>query len=257
MRVSKQMTGRAPASLAVAALLLLSGAAWAEGAKVTANITEGKEIFTKGKGAVSACMSCHGPNAMGDDAQGTPRLANIGYAYVVKQLTNFADDKRMGNGVGVVMNMFAKQLNEQDRRNLAAYVNTLALPSETSDLAALKAAGTAVGDPARGEVLVRYGVIGKAPACMSCHGYNGRGADPIYPAIGQQKFVYLTNQLHNWRDASRANDPLGQMRAVAKGLSDQDIADLGAYLSQAPKSTLGDGFVPDNQSVLKNIVLVQ
>ena len=96
-------------------------------------------------------------------------------------------------------------------------------------------------------------MYGKAPACMSCHGYNGRGADPIYPMIGQQKYNYLVLQLKHWREGSRANDPVGQMRAVAKGLSDEDILNVAAYLSRAPKTVIGNNYAPDNQSVLANL----
>ncbi len=255
MRFRNQRMQRIPAMLVAAVLATVSAVSYAETAKVTANAAAGKQIFENGKEGVSPCQSCHGPKGLGIDAMQTPRLADLGYAYVVKQLTNFADDARTDQTLGV-MNVFAKALTVEDRRNVAAYLNTLPPASEPSDLAALKAGGTEVGEPYRGQILVRYGVIGKAPACSSCHGYNGRGADPVYPAIGQQKFVYLVNQLKHWRDGSRANDPLGQMRAVAKALSDQDIIDAAAFLSHAPKSTIGDSFVPNNQSVLENISVV-
>jgi cytochrome c553 len=241
-----------PATLLAAAAVVFSVASHADAGQVTVDVAAGKKIFLEGKDDVSPCQSCHGPKALGIDDQQTPRLAGIGYAYVVKQLTNFANDDR----INVIMNVMAKGLSEEDRRNVAAYVNTLPAATEPSDLAALKAAGTDVGEPYRGQILVRYGVRGKAPACQSCHGYNGRGSDPIYPAIGQQKYVYLVNQLKNWRDGSRANDPLGQMRAVAKNLTDQDIYDAAAFLSHAPKSTIGDGFLPNNQSVLDNLHIV-
>jgi cytochrome c553 len=245
-----------PASLVVVALMLCAGTAFAE-EKATANVTEGQKIFTSGKGGIPPCQSCHGEKALGMDAMQTPRLNNVGYAYIVKQLTDFAEDRRTDTTQGV-MNLFAKQLTEQDRRNLAAFVNTLDMGNEPSDLAALKAGGTAVGEVHRGEAMVRYGAAGRnIPACQSCHGYNGRGADPIYPMIGQQKFVYLTNQLKKWREGSRANDPLGQMRAVAKNLTDDDIADVAAYLCRASQSVAGDTFLPDNQSVLRNVVLVK
>jgi len=254
MRIRTRDMLRLPALLVATALLALAGAApAAEPDKVTVNISAGKQIFLNGKDDVSPCQSCHGPNALGIDEQQTPRLANIGYAYIVKQLTNFAHDER----VNVLMNVMAKGLTEQDIRNVAAYLNTLEPATEFSDLAALKAAGNDIGEPYRGQILVRYGVSGKAPACQSCHGYNGRGSDPIYPQIGQQKYVYLVNQLKNWRDGSRANDPLGQMRAVAKNLTDQDIYDAAAFLSHAPKSTAGDGFLPNNQSVLGNLNVVR
>jgi len=227
-------------------------AARADDGQITVSISEGKKIFQNGKESVSPCQSCHGENGLGMDAMQTPRLANVGYAYIVKQLTNFAEDTRTDMTLGV-MNLFAKQLTVEDRRNVAAYLNTLEMKSEPSDLVALKAGGTEVGDPYKGLVLVRYGVLGKAPACQSCHGFNGRGADPIYPMIGQQKYVYLVNQLTHWRDGSRANDPIGQMRAVAKGLSDEDIRNAAAYLSHAPKSVIGNSFLPTNQSVLANL----
>jgi len=250
-----------PLTLAMVAVMAAGTVAHAqEAGKVTASVANGQNIFTNGKDGVPACMSCHGDNAMGMDAMGTPRLANVGYAYVVKQLTDFAADRRTDTTLGV-MNGFAKILSEQDKRDVASYVNTLNNPSEHSDLASLKSGGTAVGEAYLGKGLVLYGksivengVTQNISACQSCHGYNGRGNDPIYPMIGQQKYVYLTNQLKKWRDGSRANDPMGQMRAIAKNLTDDDINNVAAYLSQAPQSTAGNSFLPDNQTTLKNVV---
>jgi cytochrome c553 len=246
---------RVPAVLLAAACCAAAPAVFAADAKVTVNVTAGKQLFENGKEGVAPCQSCHGPAGLGIDAMQTPRLADVGYPYIVKQLTNFADDTRTDLTLGV-MNLFAKALTEEERRNVAAYLNTLPPASDPSDLKALKESGTEVGEPYRGQVLVRYGVLGKVPACQSCHGYNGRGSDPVYPAIGQQKFVYLVNQLKHWRDGSRANDPLGQMRAVAKNLGDQDIIDAAAFLSHAPKQANGDSFLPNNQSVLDNLNVV-
>jgi len=189
---------------------------------------------------------------------GAPRLANIGYGYVVKQLTNFSQDKRTPGGVGVVMPVFAKALSEQDRRDVAGYVNTLKTTPELSDLNDLKAGGQQVGVAYKGAEIAEHGTT-KVSACASCHQYNGRGVDPVFPRIGQQKYVYLINQLHNWRanDAdiaggavARTNDPAGMMRAIAKKLSDEDIYNVAAYLSSAPP-TKGEGdSVPDNDMLL-------
>ena len=261
MHVRNPQVRRLPATAAALLAVVFCSVAGApssaaEAGKVTVNVAAGKQIFENGKEGVSPCQSCHGPQGLGIDAMQTPRLADVGYAYIVKQLTNFADDQRTDMTLGV-MNLFAKTLTEEERRNVAAYLNTLPPATEPSNLAELKASGTEVGESYRGQILVRYGVAGKVPACQSCHGFNGRGSDPIYPAIGQQKFVYLVNQLKHWRDGSRANDPLGQMRAVAKNLSDQDILDAATYLSHAPKSTMGDSFLPSNQSVLENVNIVR
>jgi cytochrome c553 len=249
----RKLSNLAMACLGAVAMLTFSGATFAESVKV--NVANGKNIFENGKpdAGVAACATCHGEKAMGNDAMGAPRLSHLGYVYVVKQLTNFAEDKRIGNEVGAVMNGFAKSLTEQERRDVSAYVNTLPKSTEPSDLAALKAEGRPVGEAYKGQIIVRYGVMGKVSACVSCHGFNGRGADPVYPKIGQQKYVYLVNQLNHWRDGSRANDPMAQMRAVAKGLSDEDINNIAAFLSQAPESTAGGGMDVSNQTVLDNI----
>lgn len=239
------------------AMLVFSGASFAEEGAVTANVTNGKKIFENGKGdSVPACATCHGDKAMGNDAMGSPRLANVGYVYIVKQLTNYAEDKRTDLTMQQ-MNGIAKGLSEQDRRDLAAYENSFPHDPELSDLKDLKANGTVIGEAYKGQILVRYGVEGKVSACQSCHGFNGRGADPVYPKIGQQKYVYLVNQLTHWRDDSRANDPMGQMRKIAKNLSDEDIHNAAAFLSQASDSTAGNGMEIDNKTVLKNVKILQ
>lgn len=240
MRKSKFMLS----SWLVMAAVMVSGASYAAGAGNAAN---GKTIFTQGKGAAAPCASCHGENAMGNDAMGAPRLANLGSTYVVKQLNDLANDKRVPEGAGAVMPMFAKELNDQDRRDVSAYVNSLeAAKPELSDLKALKEAGEPVGNPGKGNEIVNFGVTGKVPACQGCHQYNGRGAAPLYPQIAQQKYTYLVNQLKAWRAGTRANDSMGQMRQVAKNLTDEDIANVSAYLSQARLTTSGNSRVPEN-----------
>lgn len=243
------------------ALLAFSGASFAEGGAVTASLASGKSLFENGKpdGSVAACSGCHGEKAMGQDAMGTPRLANIGYAYVVKQLTDFAAGKRVppADSLGAAMPGFAKALSEQERRDVAAYVNSLPKTTDLSDLKALKEGGTAVGESYKGKIIVQYGIEGKVSACVSCHGFNGRGSDPVYPKIGEQKYVYLTAQLAHWHDGSRANDPMGQMRAVAKNLTEEDINNIAAYLTQAPESTSGDGMDVNNQTVMEKVKIVK
>lgn len=245
------------------AMLTFSGVGFADQdvvtGVVTANPTNGKKIFENGKGdqsVVPACASCHGEKAMGNDAMGTPRLANIGYVYIVKQLTNFADGTRKDLTMGV-MNGIAKGLTDQDRRDLASYEDSFPLGNpERSDLNALKAQGTVVGETYKGKMLVHYG-SDKVSACQSCHAYDGRGADPIFPKIGHQKYVYLVNQLTHWRDGSRANDPKQMMEKIAQKLTDDDIHNAAAFLSQATDSTPGDGLEIENQTVLANVKIVK
>lgn len=259
MRKSKFMLS---SWLTVVATVLVSGMATAGAAEGGANAANGQTIFTQGKGdAVTACVSCHGDRAQGNDAMGAPRLANLGYGYVVKQLTDLAQDKRTPAGVGAVMPGFAKALSEQERRDVSAYVNSLKTTPELSDLKQLKADGQAMGEVYKGAEIAQHGTD-KVPACSSCHGFNGAGVDPMFPKIGQQKYVYIVNQLHNWRASqadvaagvvARTNDPAGMMRAIAKKLSDEDILNVAAYLSLAsPSKGVGDA-VPDNSMLLEKV----
>ncbi|NOX91716.1 MAG: hypothetical protein GXP18_04475 [Gammaproteobacteria bacterium] len=50
--------------------------------------------------------------------------------------------------------------------------------------------------------------------------------------------------MKKWRDGSRANDVMGQMQAVAKNLTDEDIYNVATYLTSAPRTTMGNSRVP-------------
>ncbi len=214
----------------VPSVVMASAAAWPKG---DGDLNNGKKIFTEGKGTVPACNSCHGPEGLGDDNMGTPRIAGQFYTFLRKQLEDFATDKRTDTTM-FIMNANAKGLTEQDRKDVATYLASLRKhgDTKTSNLEELKTAGIAVGLPHKGKSLVFWGGNDKGiPACYSCHGFNGMGAPPVFPMIGQQRYVYLVNQLKKWRDGSRANDPKGAMRAVAKKMSDEDINNAAAYLT--------------------------
>lgn len=197
------------------------------------NIANGQTIYNQGKGAAMACGGCHGATALGMDAMGASRLANIGQVYVVKQLDDYAADKRTDPGMGAMMNGIAKAMSEQDRRDVAAYLDSLEHVTDLSDLKALAASGVKVGNPEKGGIIMAKGIKPLVPACQDCHGYGGRSAN--IPAIHQQKYVYLVNQLNRYRDGSRANDHavynVGIMRGIAKKLTNQNILDVAAYLS--------------------------
>ena len=215
------------------------------------DVAAGKNIFFNGKGDVPACSSCHGQDGMGDDGMGTPRLAGQFYVFLRKQLEDFATDKRTDTTM-FVMNANAKGLTSKDREDVATYLESLATAGREaewkgSDLKELAANGTEVGQSAKGKSLVEWGQGNRAkpvPACRSCHGYNGRGAPPIYPIIGQQRYSYLVSQLKKWKDGSRANDPMGQMRAVARNMTEEDILNAAAYLTNASAYSDGNFFTP-------------
>nr|WP_222564720.1 cytochrome c [Lysobacter antarcticus] len=67
--------------------------------------------------------------------------------------------------------------------------------------------------------------------CQGCHGIDGyKNAYPNYhvPKLGGQSVDYLVNALTAYQNGTRSHPT---MRAQAKGFSDQDIADIAAFLS--------------------------
>ena len=215
----------------LSAVMLQSPAAIA--ANTRADVTNGETIYNQGKGDAMACAGCHGEKALGMDVMESPRLANIGQIYLIKQLDDYAAGKRSDPGNGAVMNDIAKALSEQDRLDVAAYLDTLEYAMEPSDLKALKAEGKKIGSTVDGKSIMTKGIKPMVPACQDCHGLSGRAQN--VPAIHNQKYVYLVNQLKRYRDGTRANDKKiykdGIMRGIAKKLSDEDIEDISAYLS--------------------------
>lgn len=76
----------------------------------------------------------------------------------------------------------------------------------------------------------------KAATCEACHGTDGNGIAPNYPALAGQYQDYLEQVLHEYKDGQRTN---AIMNGMAAPLTDQDIDDLAAYFSSMP-SKLSD-----------------
>ena len=67
--------------------------------------------------------------------------------------------------------------------------------------------------------------------CQGCHGVTGyKNAYPNYhvPRIGGQSALYLTNALTEYKKGTRKHPT---MQAQSQSFSDQDIADIAAFLS--------------------------
>jgi cytochrome c553 len=72
----------------------------------------------------------------------------------------------------------------------------------------------------------------KISMCVGCHGIpDYKTAYPhVYhvPMIEGQQAVYIVNALQAYKSGARSHP---SMRAIAQGLSEQDMADLAAYYS--------------------------
>ena len=100
---------------------------------------------------------------------------------------------------------------------------TAAAPAAAPAAPAAATPATSAGDAARGRQLVY--------TCQGCHGVEGyKNAYPNYhvPKIGGQTESYLVVALTAYSKGERKHPT---MQAQAESFSDQDIADIAAYLS--------------------------
>jgi cytochrome c553 len=171
-----------------------------------------------GKGPAWSCASCHGEAGQGSLT--TPRLAGQPAAYLKKQLQDFASGQRGNESMALV----AKTLSPAEMDSVARYYAGI-------DLHAPGRASLG-GDLARGEVLARQGDWKQnLPACFSCHGANGDGVAPGFPALAGQKSDYIFAQLAAWHAGERGNSPQALMDGIARDMSPQDMRAVADYLA--------------------------
>ena len=67
-------------------------------------------------------------------------------------------------------------------------------------------------------------------ACAACHGPEGnKPVTPETPRLAGQQYGYLLNALTEYRNGTRDN---AVMSAMAKPLTDKEVADLALYFSR-------------------------
>lgn len=66
----------------------------------------------------------------------------------------------------------------------------------------------------------------KSQTCAACHGADGNSPSDMYPKLAGQHAGYIAKQLAAFKNGDRENELMSPMAA---NLSEQDMADLGAY----------------------------
>jgi cytochrome c553 len=113
-------------------------------------------------------------------------------------------------------------------------LTTVAFATMAQDAAAPEATPAAAPAAATAPAAVKGNAeAGRALAytCMGCHGITGyKNAYPNFhvPKIGGQSPEYLGNALQEYKKGSRKHPT---MQAQAQSFSDQQIADIAAFLS--------------------------
>ena len=191
--------------------VLVSGPVWADG------LVEGSA--EAGKAKALTCAACHG--ADGNSVNPVwPSIAGQHSTYIVDQLQAFKSGARSEP----LMLGQTMLLTDDDMRNLAVYYSEM------------KTATKVVADDSilnRGERLYLGGDRkNDTPACIACHGPNGRGNPASStPSLQGQYAVYAAKQLRDYASGARASDgPTRVMREIAAKLSEDDIVAVSSYV---------------------------
>jgi len=185
----------------------------AEPAPVAGDVDAGRDRY-------ATCISCHGADGEG---QGIfPAVSGQSAGYIADRLMTY----RAGEDVGpnsALMIPQAMGLSDEAIADLAAYIATLGEAEEAAVEPEPEVAPEpeVTGDAGAGE--------GLYAACASCHGAGGEGAG-IFPGIAGQSTDYLADRLTTYRAGEEVGPNSALMIPHASGLSDQDIADLAAYI---------------------------
>lgn len=176
-----------------------------------------KPDLAKGEAQFTAvCAACHGADG-NSGIPANPKLAQQHPEYLAKQLQEFKSGKR----ANAVMSGFAGALNDEDMKNIAAWLAAQkAKPgfAKDKDLVAL------------GERIYRGGIPDRQiAACAGCHSPNGAGIPAQYPRLAGQHADYTAAQLATFRDGSRKNSP--QMAQVAAKMNDREVKAVADYIA--------------------------
>jgi len=125
-------------------------------------MSRGKKMFEEGKEGCRPARAAMDRKGWAIDANADPALADVGYAYLVKQATNFAEDQRTDMSARrdePVCQAADRGRAAQRWPPISIRCRRRANPPTWQPSRPLE---TDVGEAYRGQILVRYGVIGKA-----------------------------------------------------------------------------------------------
>ncbi|MDO6695085.1 cytochrome c [Aliiglaciecola sp. 3_MG-2023] len=199
-----------------------------------ADADSGAAIANVGDGSGAPCAACHGMQGEGNQMAGFPRLAGLSQGYLVKQLNDYIEGRRISQ----IMAPNVNDLTSEQVEEVATYY---------ANLPVTKSEALTVDPSGIGKILVESGDWHNyLPPCASCHGVDSAGVGAVFPALAGQHATYIMQQLQDWKTGTRNNDPLGLMSNIAKRLSDEQIQAVAHYLtSLEPKATKAKSSIND------------
>jgi len=170
----------------------------------------GAQDAAAGAKKAEPCFACHGTNGNSVVPQ-FPNLAGQTARYLYLQMRDYQEGRRSDPAMAPL----AKPFTREDMLDIAAF------------FAAQKPLATSF--KADAERAARGKAKADETLCTMCHLGNFMGQNEI-PRVAGQQYDYTVKQLRDFKARVRTNDA-GNMTAVARTLSDQDIEDLGHYIA--------------------------
>lgn len=165
--------------------------------------------IAQGREHAVLCAYCHGLDGNSDKPE-IPNLAAQNPAYLLEQIERFADGRR--EDYTRVMQRLAASLSTEERLALVVYYAAAPLTPARANLAQAQA-----------------GLPLYLRRCQACHGHDGNGVAGYARLAGQQPH-YLIQTLKAYRDRKGGRHS-PEMDLVTRGLTDEEIAALAAYLA--------------------------
>lgn len=156
----------------------------------------------------ATCIACHGPGGNSTDPQ-YPVLAGQMPRYIYLQLKDYKQDRR----VHPLMTATAKSLSTEEMLALGDYFAAQPRIGQVEQ-----------GDPA---LIARGQKVADDALCTMCH-MGGMAGQNEVPRVNGQHYSYILGQLMDLKHGRRTNDA-GNMSAVVKTLSDDDLKALAAW----------------------------
>jgi len=230
-----------------------------------------KVVAHGAEGGVLGCASCHLASGLGHPE--SANLAGVSAAYILRQLSDFKAQARMGEA----MNDMAKNLSDEDARQASdwfaalkpkvwqpvvetdrvpkTFINIhlmrMPLPGDEpignriielpQDIARAESRDphsgfisyVPKGSLAKGKEFVTTGGNGKTIQCAICHGPSLGGLAEV-PAIAGHSPLYLFRQLYYFKYGSRHGAMGALMKGVVAQMSQDDMLAIAAYVGSLP-----------------------
>ncbi|MBL7002980.1 MAG: c-type cytochrome [Gammaproteobacteria bacterium] len=187
------------------------------------------------------CAGCHGEFGQGGKEGEYPRVAGMPAGFIIQQLELFRDRKRPN--MAMVEFVDHRQMPAEDIYQISHYLAKIKLNTRLEEVdesaedfdayarllesKKLMQIGRAPGD-------VQKGMKSYKKECASCHGKDGYGIEEKnIPLLAGQYTEYLWRQVKKLRNKVRIHDIEEPNEELLDDFSDEEIADIFAWLSTA------------------------